>query len=197
MENKYTRFIDNMFDKYDKKGTSKYIYLGFCHKGDEDGGCDDYDHIGECWYDVEQQEPSSYSEQCLWWRIDPDNEKLNDDYEKDWDELCRLLNDGFRDLVKANYQSTNGVWWRHYFIGRDYHIYTVVSRGDLTNEKADQGSVDQLNEKDAELAEDRQVLGDIFKHVRTIEHLLESLKHQPCIDAALDRLSKKKKKKKD
>ena len=186
-----------MFDKYDKKGTSKYIYLGFCHKGDEDGGCDDYDHIGECWYDVEQQEPSSYSEQCLWWRIDPDDEKLNDDYEKDWDELCRLLNDGFRDLVKANYSSTNGVWWRHYFIGRDYHIYTVVSRGDLTNEKADQGSVDQLNEKDAELAEDRQVLGDIFKHVRTIEHLLESLKHQPCIDAALDRLSKIKYNKKD
>ena len=197
MENKYTRFIDNMFDKYDKEGKSKYIYIGFCHKGDEDGGCDDYDYIGECWYDVEEQEPSAYSEQCLWWRIDPADEKLNDAYEKDWDELCRLLNDGFRELVKANYISTNGVWWRHYFIGRDYHVYTVVSRGDIHNEMVDNGSVDQLNEKDAELAEDRQVLGDIFKHVRTIEHLLESLKHQPCIDAALDRLSKIKYNKKD
>lgn len=197
MENKYTRYIDNMFDKYDKEGKSKYIYLGFCHKGDEDGGCDDYDYIGEYWYDVEEQEPSAYSEKCLWWRIDTDDEKLNDAYEKDWGELCRLLNDGFRVLVKANYSSTNGVWWRHYFIGRDYHVYTVVSRGDIHNEMVDSGSVDQLNEKDAELAEDRQVLGDIFKHARTIEHLLESLKHQPCIDAALDRLSKIKYNKKD
>lgn len=43
MENKITKKIDEMFEKYSANGTEKRILLAYYHEGNEDGGCERYD----------------------------------------------------------------------------------------------------------------------------------------------------------
>lgn len=184
MANKYTRKIDEMFQKYDPEHKADYIYLGYCHKGDEDGGCDDYDYVGWDFYDIEQQEPYKIQEKSLWWQINPDDKELNEAYEKDWDILTGMLRDGFPDAVEADYSSTNCYWYRHYMVNRDHQIISLVTRGDIDGDERTEASLNLVSEEEGEMARDNNTLKEIQKHADELKSLLTQLEHDDSVDKA-------------
>lgn len=193
MANKYTRMIDEIFKKWDPTGTTKYIYLGYCHQGDEDGGCDEYDYICDDYWEIENQYPYKMEDEICFFYVPEDRPKLTDEeaekerdeYSKDYGNLCRELLKAFGKALEADYSSTNCYWYRHYFITRDYKIISDVCRSDgLEGSGRVEAHIDALNEADAENAADNQVIDKIKGHCSQILNLLPKIKHDDNLDKA-------------
>lgn len=186
MANKYTRMIDEIFKKWDPTGTTKYIYLGYCHKGDEDGGCDDYDYICDSYWEIEGQYPYKMEDEICFFYIPEDRPKLTDEeaekerdeYSKDYGKLCSELLKSFGKALVADYSSTNCYWHRHYFITRDYKIISDVCRSDgLEGGGRVEACIADLNEEEAENAADKQQLDHTDTDLSNVVYHLKKIKN--------------------
>lgn len=186
MANKYTRMIDEIFKKWDPTGTTKYIYLGYCHQGDEDGGCDEYDYICDDYWEIENQYPYKMEDEICFFYVPEDRPKLTDEeaekerdeYRKDYSNLCHELLKSFGKALEADYSSTNCYWHRHYFITRDYKIISDVCRSDgVEGGGRVEANIDALNEADAENAADRQILEKIEDRCDSLKSLLKKIQY--------------------
>lgn len=192
MANKYTRMIDEIFQRWDPKGETKYIYLGYCHKGDEDGGCDDYDHVCDDYWEIENQYPYKLENEICFFYVPKDAPKLSDEeidaereeYERQYDTLSRALLDGFGPALEPDYTSTNCYWYRHYFVTRDYKILSLVTRGDIDGDWHTEACINLLSEDEAENKADNQILDKIKEHISDIEDLLSEIEHDDNLDKA-------------
>ena len=179
--NKFTRFIDEMFAKYDPDGKAIKIYIGYCHQGDEDGGCDCYDYVcGGYWFERGRL-PKKLRSDELFIVFDEQNsfEYSEDDYAKDWEALCHMISKSFGQAVKPNYESTNCYYYRYYIVTRDYKICSFVCRSDLDDcnlrELAD---MSKLSEEAAEHAEDQQRLTQIKALANQIHSVFSSIEDE-------------------
>lgn len=197
MANKYTKMIDEIFKKWDPTGTTKYIYIGYCHQGDEDGGCGKYDHICDGYWEVEDQYPYTMVNEICFFYVPEDSPKLSDEeyeekrkeYKKDYDNLRNELLKSFGNELKPNYSHTNCYWYRHYFITRDYKITSLVSRGDMDNGwTVVCDKIATMNDDDAKNAADMQLLDAIKNNCSSIENLLRSFEYKSNKDKAIEKI---------
>jgi hypothetical protein len=195
MANKFTRLIDKMFAEYSSAGTEDKILFANFHKGDEDGGCDEYDYTdsGEilecvCERDLDHEflgNETLPDELCGSW----DKEGP---FMKDWNELTDMIWEAFReDINNYKYESTNCYWYKYYFITKDYKIYSSVERRlcEVSNEKliVDLGA---LSEDAAEGAADKQTLSYIEEHVTEIFAKFKALKSDSAKEKAYKMIEK-------
>ncbi len=184
MANKFTKAVDEFFEHWCRP-TGKMIPLFYCHSGDEDGGTDDYEEYG--WWEVE----SMFHNQDA--ALDNDKYKANKDKcEDEWETLTRLFFDSFSNKLESDFESTNCYWYRYYYITKDYKVKATVARG-ASNLQV--GALDELildfsdiSEDDAELAQDRDTLESIDKHLTSISNLATEIQHNDIRDVLIKKL---------
>ena len=173
MENKFTRKIDEMFKKYGK-GDEKMLLIGWCHSGDEDGGTDDYEEW-DMWECNPYERSIGYDEAEF--LFSPD-ESMDDEFEKDYDELSHMLHSSFGNVLDPDYTHTNCYWWRYYAVTKDHEIVTWISRGDIFDKTPKVlKRLTSYSEDEAEQAADKQLLGKISYRVSEIQTYLSRLKY--------------------
>ena len=179
--NKFTRLIDEMFAKYDPDGKAIKIFIGYCHQGDEDGGCDYYDYVcGGYWFErgslpkkLRSDELSTvFNEQNSF-------EYSENDYKKDWSDLCRIISKSFGKAVKPDYERTNCYYYRYYIVTRDYKICSFVCRSDSADcDLRELADMSTLSEEAAEYAEDQQKLTQIQELANQIHNVFCSIEDE-------------------
>lgn len=193
MANKYTRMIDDIFNRWDPEKKTKYIYLGYCHEGDEDGGCDEYDHICDGYWEIEGQYPHKMEDEICFFNLTPPNnrneaEKQRDEYVVQYDNLCDELKQAFGGALEPNYTSTNCYWYRYYFVTRNYEIVTLVSRGDIDGNWQTEARIALLSEDEAEDAADKQLLDKINENCSDIASYLRDIKSDKNKEKAYNKI---------
>lgn len=185
MANKYTRMIDEFFKKWDSEGKTQYIYLGYCHKGDEDGGCGEYDYIGDSIWEIEDQWPNGMTKDIVWF----ENSEHENDFGKDFRNLFKELNNAFGSSLEPDYDRTNCYWYRHYFVTRDYEIKTLISRGDIDSDwKLKCAEISTLTENDADNASDKQLFEEIKNNCTQVKNLLNRFKYDINKEKAIEEI---------
>ncbi len=185
MANKFTRKIDEMFAKFGKPGDN-YIILGYCHSGDEDGGTRDYDYfdcLWECNVDGTHTGPER-RDHCLYY----DTRVQEVAFEEDWDELCTMLWDSYRETMGPDFESTNCYYYRFYAVTKDHKLVTFVSRGDFSDPDEVLIDLDTVSEDQANSAADVQTLGYIYQKCESIENYLNELKDEEFREKAINRI---------
>lgn len=195
MANKFTRLIDKMFAEYSSAGTEDKILIAYFHKGDEDGGCDDYDYTdsGEILECVGERDHDHAflgnetlpEEKCGSWR----NEGP---FMLDWNELSDMIWEAFREEINDyKYESTNCYWYRYYFITKDYKLYTSVEQR-LCNVSEEKLVVDlgALSEDEAEGAADKQTLSYMEEYIDRIRLNFKELKSDKAKEKAYKMIEK-------
>lgn len=185
MANKFTRKIDEMFARFGKPG-DKYIILGYCHSGDEDGNTDDFEYFDcmwECYVDGTHTGPGR-RDHCLYY----DGREQEDIFEEDWDELTHMLWDSYRETMGPDFESTNCYYYRFYAVTKDHKLVTFISRGDLSDGDEVLLDLDTVSEEQANSAPDVQTLGYIYEHCESIENYLNDLKDEEFREKAINRI---------
>ena len=193
-ENKITKKIDEMFEKYSINGTEKWILIAYFHKGDEDGGMSTYDYTG--FGDIED-EVYDQDDDCKFLG----NHKLSSEmigtwakpgpYRKDWDELSAMIWNSFeRDIEDDKYERTNCYWYNYVFVSNDHKMFSCVE-SDFSDIKAEGRIADFNNytEDELETGPDMQTIAYIEEHVNAIKPLLKKLKFDRFKKEATDMIS--------
>lgn len=185
MANRFTTKIDEMFAKYGRPdGKDEYIILGYCHSGDEDGGTDDYEYF-DCVYESNVDGRYTGKERrnhCLC----PQTKELDDDFEKDWDELTEQIWDAFRSkLSDGMFEGTNCYWYRFFAITKEHKIVTFVSRGDMSDGDTVVVDLETYTKEQAETAADNELLGYIQERCRRIKSYLSDITHDEIRQKAI------------
>ena len=185
MANKFTTKIDEMFAKYGRPdGKDEYIILGYCHSGDEDGGTDDYEYF-DCIYESNVDGRHTGKERrnhCLY----PQTTDLDDDFEKDWDELSEQIWDAFRSkLTDGMFEGTNCYWYRFFAVTKNYEIVTFVSRGDMSDGDKVIVDLNTYTKEQAETAADYELLGYIQQKCESIKSNLSDITHDEVRQKAI------------
>ena len=143
MANKYTRAVDEFFEKFASEKEDR-IFLGFCHSGDEDGGTDDHDYILDS-YEADPAEawPYDMAEKCvgLSYLNDIDDSKMSheekvaqrNEFMKELSKLFELFGKGFPKELEPDYGGTDCDWRNCYYLTKDYKIGSIVTRGDINS----------------------------------------------------------------
>lgn len=185
MANKFTRKIDEMFARFGKP-SDKYIILGYCHSGDEDGGTRDYEYFDcmlECYVDGTHTGPER-RDHCLYY----DGKVQEDIFEEDWDELCTMMWDSYRETMGPDFEGTNCYYYRFYAVTKDHKLVTFISRGDFSDGDEVLVDLDTVSEEQANSAADAQTLGYIYEKCESIENLLNDLKDEEFREKAINRI---------
>lgn len=185
MANKFTRKIDEMFARFGRPD-DKYIILGYCHSGDEDGGTRDYEYFDcmrECNVDGTHTGPER-RDHCLCY----DTREQEVAFEEDWDELCTMLWDSYRETMGPDFEGTNCYYYRFYAVTKDHKLVTFVSRGDLSDGDEVLVDLDTVSEEQANSAADVQTLGYIYQKCESIENYLNDLKDDEFREKAINRI---------
>lgn len=187
MANKFTRKIDEMFARFGKPG-DKYIILGYCHSGDEDGGTKDYEYfdcLWECNVDGTYTGPRR-KDHCVYY----DCREQEDAFEKDWDELTTMLWNSYREIMGPDFEGTTCYYYRFYAVTNDYKLVTFISRGDLSDCDKELLDLDTISEEDADSAEDKQLLTYITEKCSNIRRLLSEMNNDKFKKEAFDEIEK-------
>lgn len=185
MANKFTRKIDEMFARFGRPD-DKYIILGYCHSGDEDGGTRDYEYFDcmwECYVDGTHTGPER-RDHCLCY----DTREQEVAFEEDWDELCTMLWDSYRETMGPDFEGTNCYYYRFYAVTKDHKLVTFVSRGDFSDPDEVLLDLDTVSEEQANSAPDVQTLGYIYQKCESIENYLNDLKDDEFREKAINRI---------
>jgi hypothetical protein len=185
MANKFTRKIDEMFARFGRPG-DKYIILGYCHSGDEDGGTRDYEYFDCMWesYVDGTHTGPERREHCLYY----DGREQEVAFEEDWDELTTMLWDSYRETMGPDFEGTNCYHYRFYAVTKDHKLVTFVSRGDLSDPDEVLIDLDTVSEEQANSAADVQTLGYIYQKCESIENYLNELKDEEFREKAINRI---------
>ena len=185
MANKFTRKIDEMFARFGRPG-DKYIILGYCHSGDEDGGTDDYEYFDCMWesYVDGTHTGPERRDHCLYYDT-PEQEVA---FEEDWDELTTMLWDSYRETMGPDFEGTNCYYYRFYAVTKDHKLISFISRGDLSDPDEVLLDLDTVSEDQANSAADVQTLGYIYNKCESIENYLNDLKDEEFREKAINRI---------
>ena len=185
MANKFTRKIDEMFARFGRPG-DKYIILGYCHSGDEDGGTDDYEYFDCMWesYVDGTHTGPERRDHCLYY----DGREQEVAFEEDWDELTTMLWDSYRETMGPDFEGTNCYYYRFYAVTKDHKLISFVSRGDLSDPDEVLLDLDTVSEDQANSAADVQTLGYIYNKCESIENYLNDLKDEEFREKAINRI---------
>lgn len=192
--NKYTKAIDEIFEKYGKK-EDQYILLGCCH--------DDYD-LGELNYFtvgaiLEKLEYFTDAEQPL---VDPypydigDADKeaiaLNDKFTEDLKKLLPVLRKAFPHFFEPNYECTNQYWYRCYFATRDHKLFQVLTSDwdPKDTEWEEVIELDNLSEANINDSADKEYVEKIEDHLDSIKGLLRNIKSDKEREKILKKIEK-------
>lgn len=189
--NKYTKAIDEIFEKYGKED-DRFILLGCCH--------DDYD-LGELIYfsagDIlEKLEYFHDAEQPV---VDPypygaeEDDKaameLNDQFTEDLKKFLIKMRTAFPYFFEPNYEGTNQYWYRCYFASRDHKLFQVMTAGwnPTDREWEEIIELDNLSEAKIDDSADKDSIEKIESHLDEIKYLLKTIKS----DSAKEKIIKK------
>ena len=192
--NKYTKAIDEIFEKYGKKD-DQYILLGCCH--------DDYD-LGELIYfsagDIlEKLEYFHEAEQPV---VDPypygadENDKaameLNDQFEEDLKKFLIKMRTAFPYFFEPNYEHTNQYWYRCYFATRDHKLFQVMTSDwdPKDSEWEEIIELDNLSEAKIDDSADKDSIGKIEDHLEEIKGLLKTIKSDSAKEKIIEKIKK-------
>lgn len=178
--NKYTKAIDEIFEKYGKE-EDQYILLGCCHE--------DYD-LGElAYFSVGHiMEKLEYFHDAGELMVDPypyeegeDRKEamaLNDKFTEDLKKLLPMLRKAFPYFLKANYEGTNQYWYRCYMVTRDHKMFQVLtSSWDAKDTEWEEViELDKLSEDKIDNDADREYIEKIEEHLDEIKALLKDIK---------------------
>lgn len=190
-ENKITKKIDEMFEKYSANGTEKWIMIAYFHQGNEDGGMDCYDYTG--FNDIDDR-VEGYDDECKFLGNHKLDRKLvgtwkdPGPFRKDWDELTNMIWESFRrDLEYDKYERTNGWWMNYVFVTKDHMMFSCVE-SDFEDIKAEGRIADFNNYTEEQLDDgpDKQNLAYIEEHVKALKPLLKELKSDKFKKEAAD-----------
>jgi len=185
MANKFTTKIDEMFAKYGRPdGKDEYIILGYCHSGDEDGGTHDYDYF-DCVYESDVAGHRAGKERrphCLF----SQTEDLDEDFEKDWDNLTNQIWDAFRSKMREGmFEGTNCYWSRYFAVTKDHKLVSFVSRGDMSDGDEVIVDLDTYSKEQADTAADYELLGCIQEKCEGIKSNLSDMTHDEIRQKAI------------
>ena len=192
--NKYTKAIDEIFEKYGKE-EDQYILLGCCHE--------DYD-LGELMYFsvdaiLEKLEYFHDAEQPL---VDPypyekgedDKEAmaLNDKFTEDLKKLLPVLRKAFPNFFEQNYEGTNQYWYRCYFATRDHKLFQVLtSEWDPKDTEWEEViELDKLSEDKIDDDADKEYIEKIESHLDEIKAILKFIKSDKEKEKILKKIEK-------
>lgn len=176
MTNKFTEAIDRAFEVLGSK-ESEYLILGHCYR-DNDG---EWGVVGDM-LDAEE-DAGEFSERG--WECCPVNipEYGTDGYKKAdniFEDLVKMINKSYPDLLEPDYSGTNQCWTRYYFITRDYQLKTACT---MTHNLGEEMNRDQLimdfskiQPDVADSAEEKEAIKQIKGHIKSIKELLGSVK---------------------
>ena len=188
--NKYTKAIDEIFEKYGKE-EDQYILLGCCHE--------DYD-LGELrYFGVDEiLEKLEYFHDAGELMVDPypyeeveDNKAamaLNDKFTKDLKKLWKA----FPHFFEENYEGTNEYWYRCYFATRDHKLFQVLtsSWNAKDTEWEEVIELDNLSEANINDSADKEYVEKIEDHLDSIKALLRDIKSDKQREKILKKIEK-------
>lgn len=195
--NKYTNMIDSLFSKYGKT-SDKYIFLGACKQGDEDGGMGEYSYM---WFsDVYEklENFNSYEDRHV---LDPypyghdskeEDLEIWEEFKKDFKAFRMELDTSFPKFMKEDYDRTNCYWYRCYFVTRDHKLFQVLTSSWNPTDNSPENVIELNKFTDEDVADkaDAQNLEDIKAHLDVINHLLKELKTKQGINKAFAMICK-------
>lgn len=181
MANRFTTKIDEIFQKYGKD-TDKYIFLGCCHQGDDDGGCGEYDYF----YITDLMEKLENFDEDKGvidpYPYDNDNDESAMARYKSFKEEFKVFHDelrsAFPNFFKPDYEGTNCCWDRCYFATRDHKLFQVTTSDwdPKDNSWEMVTKLDELDDTSVDENADKDNLAEIADHVRSIKNRLKELK---------------------
>lgn len=187
--NKYTNMIDSLFSKYGKP-SDKYIFLGACKQGDEDGGMDEYSYM---WFSDLYEKMENFNHYENRDVLDPypyghDNTdedlQIWEDFKKDFEPFRKEIESSFPDFMKEEYDQTNCYWYRCYFATRDHNLFQVTTSSwdPIDNPPTHVIDLDKLTDEDVADKADAENLAAIKAHLNDVKHLLKELKTQQGVN---------------
>lgn len=192
--NKYTKAIDEIFEKYGKE-EDQYILLGCCHE--------DYD-LGELLYFSVDAilEKLEYFHDAGELMVDPypyeeceDRKEamaLNDKFSEDLKKLLPVLRKAFPHFFEPNYEGTNQYWYRCYMVTRDHKMFQVLtSSWDAKDTEWEEViELDKLSEDKIDNYADREYIEKIEEHLDEIKALLKDIKSDKEKEKILKKIEK-------
>ena len=181
MANRFTTKIDELFQKYGKD-TDKYIFLGCCHQGDEDGGHGEYDYFYVAAL-MEKLENFDEDKGVL----DPypyDNDKdaaamaKNDSFTEEFTVFHDELRSAFPNFFKPDYEGTNCYWNRCYFATRDHELFQVTTSDwdPKDNPPENVINLDDMSDDAVDMNTDKEILDSIAENLHLVKLNLKNLK---------------------
>lgn len=192
--NKYTKAIDEIFEKYGKED-DQYILLGCCHDDYDLGELDYFSVLSilekpECFHNAEQPIVDPYPYEAG----EEDKEAMlrNERFTKDLKNLLPKLREAFPYFFKQNYEGTNQYWYRCYFATRDHKLFQVLtSDWDPKDTEWDEViELDKLSESKIDLAADKDYIEKIERDLEDIKSLLKSVKSDKEREKILKKIEK-------
>lgn len=192
--NKYTKAIDEIFEKYGKE-EDQYILLGCCHD-DYDLGELDYFSVGaileklEYFHDAEQPLVDPYPYETG--EKDKEAMSLNEQFTEDLKKLLPKLWEAFPYFFKQNYEGTNQYWYRCYFATRDHKLFQVLTSDwdPKDTEWEEVIELDKLSESKIDDAADKDYIKKIETDLEDIKSLLKSIKSDKEREKILKKIEK-------
>lgn len=187
--NKYTNMIDSLFSKYGKP-SDKYIFLGACKQGDEDGGMDErsymgFDEVYEKMENINQYEDRHILDPYPYGHDDTyEDLQIWEDFKSDFQAFRKELDSSFPDFMKEDYDGTNCYWYRCYFATRDHKLFQVTTSSwkPTDNPPSHEIDLDKLTDQDVADKADAENLTAIKAHLNDVKHLLKELKTQQGVN---------------
>ena len=192
--NKYTKAIDEIFEKYGKK-EDQYILLGCCHNDYELGDLE-YFTVYEI---LEKLENFHNAEQPV---VDPypygadENDKeaisINDRFTKDLKKFLPKMHKAFPYFFEPNYEDTNQYWYRCYFATRDHKLFQVMTSGwDPKDEDWEEIiELDKISEAKIDDRADKDAIEKIEIHLEEIKSLLKGIKSDSSKEKIIKKIEK-------
>ena len=183
MANRFTTKIDELFPKYGKD-TDKYIFLGCCYKGDDDGGCSEYNYFYIT--DLMEKLENFDDDKGV---LDPypyDNDKdvaamaRYKSFEEEFKAFHDELRSAFPNFFKPDYEGTNCYWNRCYFATRDHKLFQVTTSErnwdpkDHPPEKII--NLDNMSDDAVDMNTDKEILDSIAESLHLVKLNLKNLK---------------------
>lgn len=190
--NECTNLIDSIFSKYGDP-YDKYIYLGSCKKGDEDGGIDEWSYMwfADVYEMMENFRHHGYCEVLDPYPYDHDDKKaylkIWEDFKRDFKAFRKELERSFPTFMKEDYDQTNCYWYRCYFATRDHKLFQVLTSTWNPTDNPPQKVIDldKLSDEDVADQADAENLEAIKAHLKDIKLLLKGLKTKNGVNKGL------------
>ena len=192
--NKYTKAIDEIFEKYGKE-EDQYILLGCC-RDDYELGEQSYFTVGaileklQYFHDAEQPLVDPYPYEAG--EEDKEAMSLNDKFTEDLKKILPELHKAFPHFFELNYEGTNQYWYRCYLATRDHKLFQVLTSDwdPKDTEWEEIIELDKLSEVKIGNSADKNYVENIEEHLDDIKALLKAIKSDKVKEKIIKKIEK-------